>query len=81
MKAGEVSEEVKDGPLISPPSLRIVSDHNKWKISLEVFPEAVTRGVLCKKMFLKISQNWQESTCVRVSFLIKLQAHAEVWFQ
>ena len=27
LKAGEVSEEVKDGPLISPPSLRIVSDH------------------------------------------------------
>ena len=25
-------------------------------------------------MFLKISQNWQENTCVRVSFLIKLQA-------
>ena len=27
-----------------------------------------------KKMFLEISQNWQENTCVRVSFLIKLQA-------
>ena len=27
-----------------------------------------------KKVFLKISQNWQESTCARVSLLTKLQA-------
>ena len=33
------------------------------------------RGV-CKKSVLKISQNLQENTCVRVSFLIKLQAEA-----
>ena len=33
--------------------------------------EAVTRGVLCKKMFLKLSQNLQENTCARVSFLKK----------
>ena len=32
-----------------------------------------TRGVLSEKMFLKISQNSQENTCARVSFLIKLQ--------
>ena len=31
-------------------------------------------GVFCKKkVFLKISQNSQENTCARVSFLIKLQ--------
>ena len=36
--------------------------------------EAATRGVLWKKVFLKISQNSQENSCVRVSFLIKLQA-------
>ena len=36
--------------------------------------EAATRGVLCKKVFLEISQISQENTCVRVSFLIKLQA-------
>ena len=35
--------------------------------------EAATRGVLCKKVFLEISQNSQENTCARVSFLIKLQ--------
>ena len=36
--------------------------------------EAATRGVLCKKTFLEISQNSQENTCARVSFLIKFQA-------
>ena len=35
---------------------------------------ATTRGVLCKIAFLEISQNSQENTCVRVSFLTKLQA-------
>ena len=30
-------------------------------------------GVLSKKVFLKISQNSQENTCARLSFLIKLQ--------
>ena len=30
--------------------------------------------VFCKKGFLKYSQNSQENTCARVSFLIKLQA-------
>ena len=33
-----------------------------------------TTVVLWKKVFLKISQNSQESTFARVSFLIKLQA-------
>ena len=33
-----------------------------------------TPDVFCKKkVFLKISQNSQENTCARVSFLIKLQ--------
>ena len=36
--------------------------------------EAATRGVLCKKAFLEISQNSQENTCATVLFLIKLQA-------
>ena len=38
----------------------------------KLLPEAGTRGVLCKKVFLEILQNPQENTCVRVSFLIKL---------
>ena len=42
-------------------------------ISLED-AEAATRGVLFKEVFLEMSQNSQENTCTRVSFLIKLQA-------
>ena len=38
--------------------------------------EAATGAVLRKKVFLKILQNLQESTCARVCFLIKLQASA-----
>ena len=38
--------------------------------------EAATRNVLWKNMFLEISQNSQENTSARVSFLIKLQAEA-----
>ena len=36
--------------------------------------EAAIRCVLWKKLFLEISQNSQENTCARVSFLIKLKA-------
>ena len=34
--------------------------------------EAATEDALQKKVFLKLSQNSQENTCARVSFLIKL---------
>ena len=36
--------------------------------------EAVVQRCSAKKVFLRISQNSQENTCTRVSFLIKLQA-------
>ena len=36
--------------------------------------EAVAQRCSVKKVFLEISQNSQETTCARVSFLIKLQA-------
>ena len=36
--------------------------------------KAVTQTCSVKKVFLEISQNSQENTCARVSFLIKLQA-------
>ena len=36
--------------------------------------EAVVRRCSVKKVFLEISQNSQESTCDRVSYLIKFQA-------
>ena len=39
-------------------------------------PEAAIGGVLQEKVFLENSQNSQENTCVKVSFLIKLQAQA-----
>ena len=35
-----------------------------------IFAEAVVRRCSVKKVFLKISQNSQENTCARVSFLI-----------
>ena len=38
-----------------------------------VFTEAVVWRCSVKKVFLGISQNSQENTCARVSFLIKLQ--------
>ena len=36
--------------------------------------ETAIGGVLLEKVFLQISQNSQENTCVRVSILIKLRA-------
>ena len=47
-----------------------------WKLLLLSFLEAVTRRFFVKKVFLEISQNSQENTCARVSFLINLQAAA-----
>ena len=35
--------------------------------------KATAGGVLCKKLSLKVSQNSQENTSVRVCFIIKLQ--------
>ena len=43
------------------------------KIVLRI-AEAVVQRCFAKKMFLKISQNLQETTCARVSLLIQLQA-------
>ena len=43
--------------------------------------EAATRGVLCKKVFLEISENLQESTCARASFLIKVHAILKIKFE
>ena len=38
--------------------------------------EAVAQRYSVKKVFLEISENSQENTCARVSFLIKSQASA-----
>ena len=40
----------------------------------EQYLEAVVGRCSIKKMFLEISQNSQENSCARDSFLIKLQA-------
>ena len=42
-------------------------------------PKAVAQTCSVKKVFLEISQNSQENTCARASFLIKLQALAQVF--
>ena len=41
---------------------------------LSLSTKAVAQRCFVKKVFFKISQNSQENTCARVSFLIKLQA-------
>ena len=53
---------------------RIIQDANSVSIFLtfSVFRSSHQRCSI--KVFLKISQNSQENTCARVSFLIKLQA-------
>ena len=38
------------------------------------YSEPATGVVMQEKVFLEISQNSQENTCARASFLIKLQA-------
>ena len=43
-----------------------------WNVRIEIYTEAVVRCSV-KKVFLQITQNSQENTCTRVSFLIKLQ--------
>ena len=43
-------------------------------MNISEFAEAVVQRCSAKKVFLEISQNSQENTCARVSFLIKLQA-------
>ena len=40
---------------------------------MTVATEAVVRKCSVKKVFLEISQNSQENTCARASFLIKLK--------
>ena len=41
---------------------------------LYTYDRSSRSDVLCKKMFLKISQNSHENSCARVSVLIELQA-------
>ena len=43
-------------------------------MNISEFAEAVVQRCSAKKVFLEISQNSQENTCAKISFLIKLQA-------
>ena len=45
-----------------------------WVSGLLHYSEAVVQRCSVKKVVLEISQNSQENTCAKVSFLIKLQA-------
>ena len=45
-------------------------------MQLYLFTEAVAQKCSVKKLFLEILRNSHENTCVRVSFLIKVQAEA-----
>ena len=47
---------------------------DKKQILFGAFAAAGTRVVICKMVFLEIPQNSHKNTCVKVSFLIRLQA-------
>ena len=47
----------------------------------DIITEVATKGVLWKKVFFEIWQNSQEDTCVRVSFLIKLQGEEHLFYR
>ena len=55
-------------------SIKAIEDGFYHKVIEAKCKEAVSRRCSIKKVFLEILQNSQENTCVRVSFLIKLQA-------
>ena len=48
-------------------------------IFIEHSTEAAARRCSVKYVFLEISQNSQENTCARVSFLIKLKTNKQLY--
>ena len=54
--------------------IRILLENMSNGVLDSKFTEAVARTCSLEKVFLEISQNLQENTCVSVSCLIKLQA-------
>ena len=54
--------------------LKKSSESSKQDNCYLVLLEAVVQGSSVKKVFLEISQNSQENTCARVSFLKKLRS-------
>ena len=69
----------------------VKSDKNKWYMEFTlnssklwasgINPEAVARRCSVKGLFLEISQNSQESSCARVSFLKKLWPQASTFIK
>ena len=57
-----------------PPSHIVLTITIQMSVNIQMITEAVAQRCSVKMVFLEISQNSQESTCTRVSFLIKLQA-------
>ena len=53
----------------------IVSRNILLVINIFIYHGSSHRRCSVKNVFLKILLNWQEHTCTRVSFLIKLQAY------
>ena len=67
---GQFSRSVKNVKLPG----RVIKSFCRFKAySKLVQPEAVAEMCSANKVFSEISQNSRENTCVRVSFLIKLQ--------
>ena len=48
----------------------------QMSVKIQMIIEAVVQRCSVKKRFLEISQNSQENTCTRISFIMKLQAWA-----
>ena len=55
---------------------KFADDFNSLHSGVLILLEAVVQRCSVKKVFLEILQNSQKNTCVRVSFLMKLQASA-----
>ena len=60
--------------------IRVLNYGSRLALTFATTKEAVAQTCSVKKVFLEISQNSQENTCARASFLIKLQATL-IWKQ
>ena len=60
--------------LVKCKNLGLVKTNHLKVLHTFLYPEALVQRRSVKKAFLEISQNSQENTCARDSFLIKLQA-------
>ena len=66
------SQSDKTGP--SPTKKGHPKKPTQIRVNVHILGRSVLQRCSVKKVFIEISQNSQENTCTRVSFLIKLQA-------